>query len=156
MTLDDFMVSFSNVDREQLLSEWRWLMPSSLQPILITALGNVFVHDVSTDEIHMLDVGSADLIPVATSTAEFNLSLQKRDFVMQFFDTSLVTELRNAFTLPAGNLYGFKKLPTLGGEYELSNFEPTDIEIHFSICGQLQQRLKDAPTGSRIGSVSIA
>jgi hypothetical protein len=144
MTLDDLTVNISHLKKERLLSDWQWLLPPSLSPILITAVGNAFMQDKFSGTISLLDVGSADILSIAGSMTQFSALIQQRQFVLSFFNVSLF-----------GMLYGFKKLPALGGNHEPSNFQPTDIEVHFSLCGQLQGKIKNLPPGTPIGAVSI-
>ena len=53
------------------------------------------------------------------------------------------------------NLYGYKKLPALGGEYEPDNFELTDIEVHFELSGQIHKQIKDLPDGTKVNIKTI-
>lgn len=156
MTLDDLTVSFRHLQRETVLSDWTWLLGASAVPLLITAVGNAFVQDPSSREIKLLDVGSADLVPVAASLAEFEGLLTQREFVAKFFDVQLVGELlKSGQSLAAGELFGFKRLPTMGGDYVVDNFEPTDIEVHFGVSGQLQAQLSRLEPGAVVRSVTI-
>lgn len=156
MTLDDLTVNFQHLQRETMLSDWTWLLGASALPVLITAVGNAFVQDPSSGEIKLLDVGSADLVPVAESTAEFEEMLAQQEFVAKFFDAQLVGELLNSGkTLAVGELFGFKRLPTMGGDYGVDNFEPTNIEVHFGVSGQFQAQASRLETGTVIRSVTI-
>jgi hypothetical protein len=156
MTLDDLTVSFQHLQRETVLSDWMWLLGASTLPVLITAVGNAFVQDPSSGEIKLLDVGSAELVPVAASTAEFEDLLAQQEFVAKFFDVQLVGELlKSGQTLAVGELFGFKRLPTVGGDYVINNFEPTDIEVHFGVSGQLQAQVSRLEPGTVVRSVSI-
>lgn len=156
MTLDDLTVGFQHLQRETMLSDWTWLLGTSALPVLVTAVGNAFVEESSSGEIKLLDVGSADLILIAASTVEFEELLAQRELVAKFFDVQLVGELFNSGqTLAAGELFGFKRLPTMGGDYVIDNFEATDIEVHFSVNGQLQAQLSRLKPQTVIRSVSI-
>jgi hypothetical protein len=156
MTLDDLTVNFRHLQRETVLADWAWLIGVTALPVLLTAAGNAFVQEPSSGEIKMLDVGSADLVPVATSTAEFEVLLRQREFVTKFFDVQLVGELlKSGQTLAAGQLFGFKRLPTMGGDYAVDNFQPTDIEVHFGVSGQLQAQVSRLEPGALIRSVTI-
>ncbi|CAN7567078.1 MULTISPECIES: T6SS immunity protein Tdi1 domain-containing protein [unclassified Variovorax] len=96
------------------------------------------------------------MVPVAASTAAFEDLLMEQEFVAKFFDVQLVGELlRSGQTLAAGELFGFKRLPALGGEYVVDNFEPTDIEVHFGVSGQLQAKVSRLEPGTVVRSVTI-
>jgi len=156
MTLDDLTVSFRHLQRETVLSDWTWLLGTGVLPVLITVVGNAIVQDPSSGEIKLLDVGSVGLVPVAASTVAFDNLLTQGDFVAKFFDVQLVGDLvRSGQTPAAGELFGFKRLPTFGGEYVVDNFEPTDIEVHFGVSGQLQAKVSRFEPGTVVRSVTI-
>jgi len=52
-------------------------------------------------------------------------------------------------------LYGYKIIPILGGQYEPNNFESTDIEVHFELCGQIHEQVKDLPTGTIVNRITM-
>jgi len=156
MTLDDLTVNFSHLDRKKLMEDWRWLLAPTMSPVLITAIGNAFLQDESSGEIFFLDVGSADIILIAVSMSEFNELLEQHSFVMKFFEVSLFIELQKISPRSSATLYSFKKLPTLGGDYQTSNFELADVEVHFSICGQLQRQINNFAPGTPIGKVTVS
>ena len=55
-----------------------------------------------------------------------------------------VVDLRdNGKRLQPGQIYSYTKPPFLGGQYAFKNIEPCDISVHFSILGQLAERVKD-------------
>jgi hypothetical protein len=123
--------------------------------ILVTLAGNLFVQDELTGGIGFLDVGAAKLSPIAASMEEFQSFLSDREFVLRAFEVRLVAELLKSGRPSPGRLFGFKRLPRLGGNYHPSNFEETDLQVHFSLCGQLQQQLASLPPGTPIGKVSV-
>ena len=50
---------------------------------------------------------------------------------------------------------GYRKPLFLGGLDEVSNLELGDFEVYWSVCGQLLSQVRNLPTGTRIGGVSI-
>jgi hypothetical protein len=156
MTLDDLTVNFRHLDRIELLSDWRWLIGTTKLPILVTAAGDVFVQDTEDDSVHFLDIAAGELKPVATSPDEFRRLLEDRDFVMVHFSVELIADLRQqGRTLAQGQLYSFKKAPPLGGQYVLDNFEPTSIEVHFSLLGQIHEQVRKLPPGTKIKGLQL-
>ena len=54
---------------------------------------------------------------------------------------SLIVKLRrDGQLLRPGQVYGYKIPPCLGGAYSSENLEPTDIQVHFSILGQILRK----------------
>jgi hypothetical protein len=150
LTLDDLTVSIRHLDRATLLRDWRWLIGPTKVPVLVTALGNVFVRDTQDDTIHILDAGPGTLQQVAACLEEFRKRLRDRDFVTEHFVPVIVVRMRErGVFLQPGQLYGFKKAPPLGGEYSADNLEPTDIDVHFALLGQIHQRSREEPPAER-------
>jgi hypothetical protein len=156
LTLDDLTVSIRHLDRATLLRDWRWLTGPTKLPVLVTALGNVFVRDAQDDTIHVLDAGPGTLTQVAGCLDEFRKHLRERDFVTEHFVPLIVIRMRErGVFLQPGQLYGFKKAPPLGGEYSPDNLEPTDIDVHFALLGQLHQRNRQPPEAAAIDYLEI-
>lgn len=76
--------------------------------------------------------------------------------VDKWFFPELINQLvAEGITLKENQVYSFKTPPILGGDYSLSNFEATDILVHFSISGQINRQIWDSPDGTKINNVSI-
>ncbi|BFM13642.1 hypothetical protein R50072_37950 [Simiduia litorea] len=142
MTLNDLTVNFSHLDRNALLSEWEWLLGGEYLPILVSASGDAFVQNVSNNQVWWLDTGGGEFTKVAESPEEFSRLLSTKDFVVEHFAVQMVGDLiQSGKTLSCGQIYSLSKPWLLGGLYELSNIVPTDIEVHFSISGQIAQQV---------------
>lgn len=142
MTLDDLTVNFQHLNREEILSDWTWLIGQSKLPILLLASGDAFVQDKDDGSIHFLDVTSGRLSKVSVSIEQFRLLLSNRDFVAKYFAVQMIGDLiQSGHKLEKGQIYSFIVSPALGGKYELANVELSDIEVHFSINGQIHQQL---------------
>jgi len=150
ITWNDLAVNFDHIDREKLVEDWQWLVGSSALPILITSVGDMFLQEV-TGEIFWLITGSAEYKSVAESYDEFQDKLKDNEIVKEWFLVPVVSQLKeNGIDLEQGKLYGFKQLPVLGGAYEASNFELTDIEVHLAMSGQMNLHIKDLPDGTKV------
>jgi hypothetical protein len=156
MTLDDLTVSCAHLDRTTLLDDWRWLIGDQRLPVLVTLAGDAFVQDSTSGEVIFLDTVEGSAVQVASSGREFEELLTDKDFVVQHFAVELVAPLLRADTRPAhGQLFSFKKPPVLGGAFDTENLEATDIEVHFSLLGQIWRQVKNLPEGTPISEVRI-
>lgn len=157
MTLDDLTVNFSHLNREKLLSDWEWLIGKTKLPVLLTACGNAFVQDTDDSSVHFLDTSSARLSTVAENAAEFRQLLHDREFVETYLSVRMISDLtESGLRLNKGEIYSFKIPLALGGKGELSNVETSDIEVYFSIAGQLQHQYKDLADGTPIREIKLA
>lgn len=155
ITWNELTVSPDGVDLEGLLSEWRWLVDESFQPVVITALGDLFLrHD--DGRIFWLDAGSGQLTEVAGSPEEFKQRMVQPENADEWFAPQLVGDILTGGTpLAPGQCFGYKIAPVLGGKFEADNFEPTDLQVHFGILGQIHRQVKDLPPGTPIGEIRI-
>ena len=156
MTLDDLTVNFDDVDSENLLADWAWLIGATKKPVLLTAGGDAFLQDKNEGSVHFLDVAAGELSEIASSGQEFEALLTDKDFVLDYFSVDMVMELRKAGqSLAPGQIYSFKTPPVLGGEFALENVAASDIEVHFSLTGQIHEKVSQLPDGAKISSIDI-
>ena len=155
MTLNDLTINFSHIDVKSLLTDWAWLIGKEKLPILLTASGDAFLQDINGGSILVLDTAAGDINIIAESADEFSKLLTDKDFVSNYFAVNMIDDLlHNNIILNKGEIYSFKKPPILGGEYVLNNIEKTDIEVHFSILGQIHKQVKDLPEGTPINEIT--
>ena len=152
---DDLTVNFDDYQSEDLLEDWRWLIGSSAQPILISSVGDAFIQD-ETGKIFWLETGAGVITEVAPSYEEFKAALKDKEKVSELFLVPIVADLKALnISLERGQCYGYKHLPILGGQYEASNFEPTDLSVHFAVSGQICFQVKDLPAGAEVVNVRL-
>jgi hypothetical protein len=153
--LDDLTIKLQNDISDRLTEDWTWLIGTDKKVILISAIGDMFLAS-DNENIFWLDVGQGKLEMVAVDKKEFEIKLTDIEQVNEWFMIDLTTQLRlSDKKLKDGQLYSYKKLPVIGGEYLVDNFEPTDIEVHFSFAGQIHNQIKDLPDGTRIREVKF-
>jgi len=156
VTLDDLSANFAHLDRTTLLADWSWLIGAGRLPVMLTMAGDLFVQDAGTGAVFFLDTVEGTCTHVAADGADFQSLLTDRSFVADHFSFYLIAPLLKAGRdLPPGKLWGWVTPPVLGGEIDANNLEPTDIEVHFSILGQIWKQVKDLPPGTTINNVKI-
>lgn len=156
MTLNELTVNFAHIKREELLSDWQWLIGSDKLPVLVTASGDAFVQDATDGGMYVLDVPAGVISKVAENSDAFRELLSQVAFVRDYFAVEMVGDLRSqGVLLGHGQIYSFKKPPVLGGEYVLENIEVTDLSVHFSLAGQIHEKVRNLPPGTPVGDVAI-
>ena len=93
MNLDDLTVNYSHLKREEILSDWVWLIGKNKSPILLTASGDAFLQDTNDNSISILDVGAGEVHNVAESFEEFKELLSDKEFVVNYLAVDMVGEL---------------------------------------------------------------
>jgi hypothetical protein len=157
ITLNELTVSIEHLDRERLLGDWRWLIGSSKQPILLSAIGDAFVQDDDDGTIHLLDTAAGTCQLVAANQAELRNLMSDSRWVTDHLAVEPVADfLANGLRLEPGQIYSWKHPPALGGEYAFENVATADIEVHFSITGHLHEQIRSLPPGTPIDQVRFA
>ncbi len=152
ITWNELTVASDSLSTEDLLSEWGWLLRDAYEIVLISSLGDMFLED-ARGNIHWLEAGAGRLSQIAGSFEEFQKLRQQSVHAQAWFRPQLVGDLmENGLRLCPGQCFGYKLPPALGGIMEPSNFEPTDLILHFSILGQMNRRAKELPEGTPIKS----
>jgi hypothetical protein len=155
ITWNDLIIDIEQVNVERLIEDWRWLTGKDKTPIIVSSIGDLFLQDTNGG-IYWLNVGEGKLSRVADSADEFEKKLKDDGQVREWFLVDLIAELKAAgHELKEQQVYSYKKLPILNGDYSVDNFEITDIEVHFSFAGQIHQQVKDLPDGTRIDNVKF-
>ena len=148
-------IKTDNLPFDSLLSDWRWLVSSDFTPVLLTGFGDLFLRDRS-GRIHFLDLMAGEFKPVAESPEEFDRLCDDREQRRSWFIGFLLTEVRKLHgELPGGQCYSCKVPLSLGGHLEAENVQRMDLQLHYSILGQLHRQTRHLPPGTRIESIKI-
>ena len=150
ITWNELTIGFDPSMGDALLENWRWLVGTDVQLVLVSALGDLFLSDTE-GRILWLDVGAARVTQVAESSDEFKRLMQQTDHANEWFVPQLIGDLIvSGKHLTPGQCYSYKLPPMLNGKMELSNFDPTDLLLHCSIFGQIGQQTQNLPEGTKI------
>ena len=149
-TFEQLTKDISRIDQNEILSEWRWLLPDVKSVVIVTCMGDMFIEDKNGHILFLLYDGG-DLEIVAENKAELELFLnddEKFDnwFLPLLFEKLIIAEKY----LKPNEVYSLKKFGVLGGEYTVENIEPTDISVHFGIAGLICKQIWDKPDGTKV------
>ena len=155
VTWADLTVDLPEQSGSDLLFEWRWLVPESMDLRMVSTLGDAFLESAD-GAIHWLDVAAAELSRVAVSMAEFDDLRQAAENSEQWFMPQLVRDLIAEGRRPGiGRCFSYKIPPSLGGVFEPSNLEESSLSAHFAGMGKIQAQVKHLPLGTAIDAVSL-
>ncbi len=143
-------VSTEDLNLPSFLDDWRWLLKTPHDVLLITAMGSAFV-TASDGAVHFLDTLEGTLSPVAPTRAAFMTLMDRRAFDPSWFNPDML-ELKATqhVLLEPGQCYCYTLPPVLGGSFDSANVRPIDIAVHFSMAGQLHRQLQGHPPGFQI------
>lgn len=142
-------------DIEDALSSWRWLVPQPVRPLVMTAMGDLFLLD-EDGAVLWLDAINGTCEEVAGSQEEWEVKLTDPELADEWFMTPLVLELRDIKPLKKGQCYSPIRSPALSGSFEPENFEPCHWSVHLAFAGSLHEQLKDLPPGTKITNINFA
>ena len=149
-TINQLTRDISNIDQTDLLSAWQWKLNSTMRIILISNLGDLFLED-KTGEIYWLITDGGELKKIADNISEFETSLNDYDFVDNWFLPGLVEKLQlSGMMLKSNEVFSPQKMTVLGGTYDIDNFSPVDMSVHFQFTGVISEKIKDLPGGTRV------
>ena len=155
MELEDLLAPVAGeFDLDEALESWRWLVAERVRPLAVTAFGDLFL---TRDDgaVLFLDTISGTLSRVAESVADLEEKVLDEENRDEWFMPGFVDALRNAgHYLSQGECYSARHSIIGGGEWSVENFQPIHWRIHFAAAGQLIERLKDLPPGTKITSIS--
>jgi hypothetical protein len=116
------LASVSLADVEEALRDWRCLLTDLGRPILMSAVGDVFVVGAN-GQVSRLDTGVGSVSPIAESRAVFDATASNSAILDEWFLQPVVTELRaKGMVLGHNQCYGFTILPVFReGSYGAAN-----------------------------------
>ena len=150
MEFEELLAPLAGVfDIEDALADWRWLVSGTFRPLVVTALGDLFM--IGEDgSVHFLDTIAGTCAPVATSVEEWERKLGDDAQFDQWFMPGFVKELREQNPLCQGECYSPRHPPVLGGKFTIENWPPANWNVHFSHEGRVHYAIKDLPDGTAI------
>lgn len=148
--LQDLTINFQDLDLEDICSCWQWILSDQKSLVLISKMGDMFLLG-KDDCIYWLQTDSGDLTKIANSLAHFeSLLLDDANLDNWFLPLLIENLIKAGKTLQPNQVYSFKKMPIIGGEYTVDNIEPTDISVHFAFSGQIAEQIQNLPDGTKV------
>lgn len=155
ITWNELTVSPDGIDFEMLLSDWRWLVDASFEPVVISSMGDLFLKHAD-GRVFWLSTAAGELVEVASDVDDFKQKMVQKENAAEWFQPQLVGNiLAQGKQLTAGEVFSPTVPMVLGGELAPDNFEATDMHVHFGMLGQIHVQVKDLPPGTTIGDIAF-
>lgn len=139
---------------DELLDDWRWLVPEDVELVVITKAGDAFIRRLGDGAILRLNVVDGSVEQVCASLDEFQAAITDEQHVQRWFMPEIVQGQALLGMDPGENeCLSFKHPPILGGQIDPDNIEVSDVAVHFSIAGQIHKQVKDLPPGATINEL---
>ena len=137
-------------DVEEILAQWRWLVPETVAPLFVTAFGDMFLL-LESGAVRFLDTLAGTCDQVAPSADAWKEMLRSPEQIEEWFMPAMVILLREAGeSLSQGQCYSPVQSLVTGGALAVDNFKPTFWSVHMAFSGTLHEKVKKLPPGTRI------
>jgi hypothetical protein len=150
MRIADLQAPIDNPSEGEPLADWRWLVEEDAVPVLVTALGDVFVRN-DRGEIWWLDTYGGRYDRASLDESTWRMELEDPTKVQEWFVPDLIASLREGGLEPEpGECFSPILPPTVGGNMNAGNFECSPWLLHVSLAGQLHQESRKHADGTPI------
>ena len=151
LKLNDLIVDITGVDTNDIFDSWKWCLTGINEVLLVSKMGDMFLLGKDMGVYWLAVDTGGTLTKIANGVKEFEQLLNNYDNVDNWFLPSLVEELLEArITLNKNEVYSYKLLPVMGGQYKIDNILPINIKIHFKYNGIICEQIKDLPDGTHV------
>lgn len=125
-----------------LLAEWKWLIPETDTPLVISAFGD-WVFGKPDGSLWVLSLLEGSYEQVAENSGEYNSLSKSQQWLNEVFIADwLPIALENGLVPSADECIGWKLHPLLGGEFEVANLQVFSMLAYQAIMGQLHRQLR--------------
>ena len=160
LSFQDLFAPVRDLASGDALHDWRWLIGEDCKPLLLTAMGDLFVlrpeKGATPPGVVFLDTCSGTAERVADSYDHLKELLQDLANIEVWLLPDLVADLADrGEMLTEGQCYSAKHPPVLGGPQEADNYEPVDWRVHIGLAGQIHRQLRDVAPGTPVNSITI-
>lgn len=123
-------------------------------------LGRHFALNVATkasENIFMFEPGTGEVLDIPTNFIDFH-DQEIVDYPNEVFAAEFFKQWSQAYQLELNHqdCVGYKIPLFLSGEDTINNLEMINMDVYWTICGQLINQARTLPPGTTIGSVKIS
>jgi hypothetical protein len=148
--INDYLIDQTRSDWDELLKDWAGLLPKEFTLWMVNRIGDLIIV-VADGSVHMLDVGAEHISRIADNRDDFIVKVGDDNNANHWLAIPLVDACVAAgITLVAGQCYGFKTPPLLGGDYVMENMAPYSLAEHYSVLADIYRQIRDTPDRAQI------
>lgn len=145
-----YLAVVHEADLVEAFKEWVWLVGSEMKPLFLSLSGDLFIRDDS-GATFWIQTGCGSYERLADSVAEFETEWANDANRANWLLKVVVDDLIGAGHVPeAGQCFGYRILPVLGGDYHGENRALISAVEHVSFTGDLNSQIADLPDGASV------
>lgn len=140
----------SDTSVEALRNGWRWLLGDDWTPLMLSAIGDVFV-ELNAGTVWWLSTATGALEQIASSREQFRERLGT-DAANEWFLPGLIDALiAQGKVLEKDQCYTFAIFPIfLEGSFSAENMHPASAAAHFTASGHIHESIRQLPDGAQV------
>lgn len=148
----------SSDDWISLIGEYYTDYKNRILPFGFDWMGRQYAVDTTSDHnLLMFDPSTGEVFELPQSIEAFHNSelVNDRDSILSEDSFNDAINILNVKFLSYESCLGYKVPLFLGGKDDLNNYEVADLEVYWSIQGQIFSQVKDLPPGTKINSIKF-
>jgi len=156
LTFEDLLAPVTDLGRDfdAAIAPWRWLIKEQSRPLLISALGDLFIE--AGTAVYFLNTLTGTLDRVAETVDAWKEEMHNAQRIGEWFWPGFVEALlKEGQRLQPGDVYSPTIPPVLGGAMSVENFTPSNWRMHLHVLGQIHEQVRDLPPGTRIRKIKV-
>ena len=113
-------------------------------------------HERDRRAVIMLEPGTGEALEIPANLQSFH-----DEELINYADAALAIEFHGQWLASGGQApglgqcVGYKVPLFLGGKDDISNVELTDLDVYWTICGQLLRKVRSLPAGTRVARITM-
>ena len=145
LSWSDIFLQGPEIDFGRLLEQWSSLVSGRLQPIGLSAFGDIYFLRPN-DTVQVLDVLEGSVHQVAESQKAFSECMNSKDWQDANLMPEVVWQIQQRGVLRGpGQVFGFAPHPSLAGKIAPETAMAMDAAVWHSICAQLLGSSAEGP-----------
>jgi hypothetical protein len=137
----EFFMQPSELEADNLLPQWFWIVPENAAPLFISAFGD-WVFENPNGSLSVLSMLEGTFEKVANNSAEYNEKNKSPEWCDEIFISSWYQiAIANGVIPKEGECIGWKVHPIIGGEFRAENLQVFDMVVYQSLMSQLHSQL---------------
>ena len=124
-----------------------------IYPFAFDWMGRQFCISINNSQmIYMFDVETCEDFELQQDLVSYHNNDLVEDVDAMLSEGLFIETLRlnNVSDIKYNECFSFKKPLLLGGEDKIENYEQTDIEVYWDIQGQIVEKVKSLPPGTKV------
>ena len=148
LDIQKYIIPTDQLDLRKVLSEWIWLVKDK-SIIALTKMGDALLKD-NNNYLYFLDTGNGSIELISKNYQDFQNNQLSSELLEEILLVNIVNEIeKHQILLNSNQVFSYKILPILGGEYSIENIFALDVYEHFSFTRDIHFQIKDLPDGTR-------